>query len=92
MALEQVISKIKELFEIALETKGRVISIEKQEDGWRAIVETVEVSDYKRQRSLNDIVGLYQIKINKHLEVISYKRISLRERISLGIEDEDNDI
>lgn len=92
MALEEVISRIKQLFEIALETKGRVISIKKQEDGWLAIVETVEVSDYKHQRALNDIVGFYQIKINEHLEVASYKRISLRERTSLGIEDEDKDI
>ncbi|MGC7873196.1 gas vesicle protein GvpO [Desulfosporosinus sp. SYSU MS00001] len=92
MALEQIISLVKQFSATALETKGRVISIEKKEDGWLAILETVEESDYMRQRALNDIIGLYELKINEHLEIVSYKRIGLRERTSLGRDEEDNDI
>lgn len=90
MSIQQVIQHVKNFFQIAFDQNAKVIGVEKDESGWIATVEIIEESDYMRSRALDDIIGLYQVKLDDSLQITSYQRISLRERDKFAKQDEDD--
>jgi len=71
-------------FEAVLEKKARVIEVSKTGDGWLVVVEAVEESDYMRRFGRGEMLGIYEVKVDLNLNVISYRRKELRERSALG--------
>lgn len=65
-------------------TSGKIIEIQKNEDGWISKIETIEESEYVRSLGKSDIIGLYEVHINNTGEIIEYKRLLLRERSNLN--------
>ena len=65
-------------------TSGKIIEIQKNEDGWISKIETIEESEYVRSLGKSDIIGLYEVHINNAGEIIEYKRLLLRERSNLN--------
>lgn len=90
MSIQQVIQHVKNFFQIAFDQNAKVIGVEKDESGWIATVEIIEESDYMRSRALDDIIGLYQVKLDDSFQITSYQRISLRERDKFAKQDEDD--
>jgi len=82
-ATEIVIATIA-FFETVLEKTGRVIEVNKTGDDWLVVVEAVEESDYMRRFGRGDMLGIYEVKLDSNLNVISYTRKELRERSALG--------
>lgn len=90
MDIKQLVNDVKIFFQSVLEKEAHVIGVKPWEKGWLVQVETIEDSDYQRRRALDDIVGVYEVEVSVSLEILGYKRISLRERDQLGqIDDED---
>jgi hypothetical protein len=90
MDIKQLVNEVKIFFQSVLEKESNVIGVKRWENGWLVQVETIEDSDYQRRRALDDIVGVYEVEVSASLEILGYKRISLRERDQLGqIDDED---
>lgn len=83
-------------FEAVLEKKARVIEVSKTNEdparnashsdagGWLVVVEAVEESDYMRRFGRGEMLGIYEVKVDSNLNVISYRRKELRERSALG--------
>lgn len=88
MSIQELVGKVKVFFENVLERPAHVISVERQENGWVVRVETVEDSEYMRKRALDDVVGLYEVVANEKMEIVSYKRLALRQRDEI---DEDKE-
>lgn len=71
-------------FETVLEKTGRVIEVNKTNDDWLVVVEAVEESDYMHRFGRGDMLGIYEVKVDSNLNVVSYTRKELRERGALG--------
>lgn len=89
MSIQQLVGEVKGFFENVLNKEAHIIGVEKSENGWRVKVETVEDSEYMRRRALNDTMALYEVELNENLEILSYKRLTLRQRDEIQQEDED---
>ncbi|MCG2675782.1 gas vesicle protein [bacterium] len=81
-AREVIMATVK-FFENTLEKVARVIEVSKASDGWDVRVEALEESEYMRKFGRGDLLGIYEVKVDKDLNVISYNRKGLRERASL---------
>ena len=91
MSITKIVTEVKSFFEQVLGKEAHVIGVERSDNGWHVQVETVEESQYMRARALDDIVGLYEVRIDDNLEIVSYERIALRERAVIDGDDEDNE-
>ena len=80
MDIQQLVNDVRTFFQSVLEKEANVIGVRRREDGWMVQVETIEDSDYQRRRALDDVVGIYEVEVSANLEILGYKRISLRER------------
>jgi hypothetical protein len=90
MDIKQLVNDVKTFFQSVLQKEANVIGVKRRENGWIVQVETIEDSDYQRRRALDDVVGIYEVEVNVNLEILGYKRISLRERDEIAqIDDEE---
>lgn len=67
-------------FQEELEKTGRVIELQETPEGCMVLVETVEESDYMRRIARDDMVAVYEVKLNQNFEVTAYRRKSMRVR------------
>jgi hypothetical protein len=71
----------------ALEKKASsTVSISKEGNEWTAMVEVIE-EEYlpgKNVRSMNDIIGIYEVKLGNSGELISWLKKSSRKRGNAG--------
>lgn len=89
MSIQNVVGEVKAFFESVLERTAHVIGVERLDNGWSVQVETIEESDYMRKRALDDVVGLYEVVLNEKMEIVSYKRIGMRQRDEISEDKED---
>ena len=80
MSVAKVTEVVLKFFETVLEKTGRVIEVKPSEDGWDALVETIEEGEYMRKVALDDMVGVYEVKVNQDFEVTGYSRKNMRPR------------
>ena len=72
----------KKLAEALNKKSNATISISKEADYWNAVVEIVE-EEYlpgKNLQSMNDIIGVYEIKLNAGGDLISWTKKSSHKR------------
>jgi len=90
MDIQQLVNDVKTFFQSVLQKEANVIGVRRRDSGWIVQVETIEDSDYQRRRALDDVVGIYEVEVSANIEILGYKRISLRERDEIGqIDDEE---
>lgn len=86
-------NKIKEINKKALDamkdllnkTAESTISISKEDEGWRVVVEVLE---RKSVPDTQDILGRYELKLDSNGELLDFKQIALRRRSDLIAEGE----
>ena len=83
MRAAQATRTVAAFFESVLGKTPRVIALESDPQGWRALAEVVEDSDYLRRLGRSDMMGVYEVHVDHDLEVVSYSRKGLRERTAL---------
>jgi hypothetical protein len=72
----------KKLSEALNKNAESVVSISKSEDGWSVVLEVID-EDYLpeiKMKSMNDIIGTYEIQLDDKGELISWNRKSSRKR------------
>lgn len=67
-------------FQEVMGKAGRVIAVEPDGEGQRVLVEVVEESEYVRRLGKSEILGVYEVHMDRNLNVTSYSRIGLRDR------------
>ncbi len=80
MSIAKVTQVVLKFFETVLEKSGRVVEVNPSENGWEALVETIEESEYMRRVALDEMVAVYEVKVSQELEVVGYSRKSMRPR------------
>ncbi|WP_181348167.1 gas vesicle protein GvpO [Thalassobacillus sp. CUG 92003] len=63
----------------------KITSVEKQseEEGWRVTLEVIEEKDYMKRYAHDEMVGLYEVYVDKDMEITGFSRIHLRYRSDL---------
>jgi hypothetical protein len=80
MSVAEVTQAVVNFFEEVMGKAGRVIAVEPDGEGRRVLVEVVEESDYMRRLGKSEILGVYEVHLDRDLNVTSYSRIGLRDR------------
>ena len=80
MSIPKVITAVLKFFKTTLEKDGRVIEVKANENGWDALIETIEEGEYMRKIAHDDMVAIYEVHVNTDLEVTGYSRKSMRPR------------
>ncbi len=83
MSLPIAINVVLNFFNNTMNKPGTIVGATKNEDGWTLKVEVVEESEYLVQFGRDELLAIYEVRVNEALEIIHYKRESLRERGSL---------
>jgi hypothetical protein len=62
-----------------------VVSMSREEDIFKLLVEVLE---RKSIPDTQDILSIYEMKLNSNMEIINYSKIGMRRRCDMFIEDE----
>ncbi|MBM7551294.1 gas vesicle protein GvpO [Thalassobacillus pellis] len=83
----KVMDEVNQFFNEHIAPPHKIISVrEREEDdkeGYRALVEVIEEKEYMKKYANDQMVGLYEVFLNKESEVTGFSRISLRYRSDL---------
>ncbi|BAF58614.1 hypothetical protein PTH_0433 [Pelotomaculum thermopropionicum SI] len=81
MLIQKVITVVTEFFNEVLKKSGSVIAVAPQQDeGWKVQIEVAEDTEYMRKRARDDLMALYEVTVDRELQITSFERLSLRER------------
>ncbi|MDR0137820.1 gas vesicle protein GvpO [Metabacillus idriensis] len=82
--MKETLETIEHFFTEHLSAPHKIPSVEPEDDGYRAVVEIIEEKEYMRKYARDEMVGVYEVKLNHENEVISYSRIYLKNRGETG--------
>lgn len=74
MEIQELIKLIKDFCREELGMSGKVIKVNKIEDGWLVEVEVVEEEDYMQQIARKDLLAIYEIELDQEGEIKGYQR------------------
>lgn len=80
MGLQKAMGVVLHFFEKDLGKQGEIIGASKEHEGWHVEIEVIEESEYMRKHARNDLVAIYEVKLNEQFEITYYTRVSIRER------------
>ncbi|ACA60002.1 gas vesicle protein GvpO [Candidatus Desulforudis audaxviator] len=80
MDVENVINIVKDFFANVLKKPGDIIGACLNNGSWTVQIEVTEEDEYQRRHGRNELLGVYQVKLNENQEIVCYTRIMLRER------------
>ena len=80
MDIENVTSIVKNFFANVLKKPGEIIGACLDDGSWTVEIEVTEEDEYQRRHGRNELLGVYEVKLNENQEIVCYRRIILRER------------
>ncbi len=84
MDIQKIILKVVKFFEEFLNKPGSVISICQEEDKWKVNIEVIEESEYLRAYAKHDFLAIYEVTLDKNINITGYARKSMRDRNKLA--------
>ncbi|CAM3841423.1 gas vesicle protein GvpO [Alkalicoccus chagannorensis] len=82
MKADEVMKVVKEFFEEHLNPVHRITSVNNKGNYVEAGVEVIEEKEYMKRYGRDQLIGMYQVRLNNKMEVTSFERIGLRKRTS----------
>lgn len=82
MDIVEVNRVIKDFLKRIIGVDGKIIKTSRTEEGWEAVVEVIDESDYIKKLGLPTTVfdrNTYELKLNDNLEVLSYERVTAEQ-------------
>ena len=80
MEILEIKKVIKNFTDQLLNNPTRIVGMNKLDKGWKVTVEVLEDTEYARRYAQNEVIGIYTIKLDNDLEIISYERERFREK------------
>lgn len=65
---------------------GTVVSVLNDQDVWKVQIEVAEEVEYMRKRAKDDLLAIYEVTVDRQMEILFFERKFLRERTSTDIE------
>ncbi|OPY56183.1 MAG: Gas vesicle synthesis protein GvpO [Pelotomaculum sp. PtaU1.Bin035] len=86
MIILKLIDTVAGFFADILKKPGEVIAVFPQPDeGWKVQIEVTEDSEYMRKRARDDLMAIYEVSVDKDLQILGFERLSIRERNASSI-------
>jgi hypothetical protein len=79
----KIIQVVQTFFTQTLNRPGKIIGITPDANNWKVKIEVPEEVEYMRKKALDDLMAIYEVLVDSHLQVTSFERIAMRERDSL---------
>ncbi|WP_318036102.1 gas vesicle protein GvpO [Halobacillus salinarum] len=79
----KIMDVVNEFFSENIAPPHKIISVKKQEEGWRVLVEVIEEKGYMKKYAHDEMIGLYEVFLDSSQEVTEFARQSLRFRSQL---------
>ncbi|MDR0139259.1 gas vesicle protein GvpO [Metabacillus idriensis] len=86
MAIKDILKNVNDFFSEHVAPPHKITSVEAMEEGWRVTVEVIEEKEYMKKYAKDEMLGTYDCQLNKDEEVISFKRLDIRYRSAIGVE------
>ncbi|MUV37891.1 hypothetical protein JNUCC1_01697 [Lentibacillus sp. JNUCC-1] len=81
MAIKEVMDNVNAFFSEHVAPPHKITAVEEAEDGgWQLTVEVIEEKEYMKRYAKDEMLGIYDVKMNKDKEVTSFKRQEIRYR------------
>jgi hypothetical protein len=87
MVIKEIMNSVTDFFNEHVASVHKITSVELTEDeGWKLQVEVIEEKEYMKKYAKDEMLGTYDVILNKEKEVISFKRRDIRYRSAIGQE------
>ncbi|MFC4076965.1 gas vesicle protein GvpO [Salinithrix halophila] len=90
MKIKEAIEAIHDFFSEYLVPPHKVTTLQPKEkgQGWRAVVEVIEEKEYMKAYAKDQLIGVYEVELDKDFQVRHFERKSLRPRSSARLDAE----
>ncbi|MFI8576986.1 MULTISPECIES: gas vesicle protein GvpO [Rossellomorea] len=87
MVIKDIMNNVTDFFNEHVAPVHKITSVELTEDeGWKLQVEVIEEKEYMKKYAKDEMLGTYDVLLNKEKEVTSFKRRDIRYRSAIGQE------
>jgi hypothetical protein len=90
MEIKEIMQSVAEFFSEHVAPPHKITSVEEIEEndkkGWKITVEVIEEKEYMKKYAKDEMLGTYDVLLNKEKEVTSFKRRDVRYRSAIGQE------
>lgn len=87
MEIKKIMNNVADFFSEHVAPPHKITSVEVMEDeGWRVTIEVIEEKEYMKKYAKDEMIGTYEVLINKDKEVTSFKRQDIRFRSAVNVE------
>ncbi|KAA0566031.1 gas vesicle protein GvpO [Rossellomorea aquimaris] len=87
MVIKEIMNNVTDFFNEHVAPVHKITSVELTEDeGWKLQVEVIEEKEYMKKYAKDEMLGTYDVLLNKEKEVTSFKRRDIRYRSAIGQE------
>ena len=84
MEIKKIMGNVADFFNEFVAPLHKITSVEQSDnEGWQLTVEVIEEKEYMKKYAKDEMLGIYDVLLNKDKEVISYKRRDIRYRSSI---------
>lgn len=80
-----MVAVVEKFFKEVLFRPGVVVGVLVEEDLWKVQIEVPEEVEYMRKRARDDMLAMYEVSVDKNLNILAFERKYLRERNSTEI-------
>lgn len=81
MDIKEIMNNVTSFFSENVAPPHKITSVEAaEEEGWRVTVEVIEEKEYMKKYAKDEMLGTYDVLLNKDKEVTSFKRQDIRFR------------
>ncbi|GGB35693.1 gas vesicle protein GvpR [Virgibacillus dakarensis] len=88
MEIKEIMNVVKDFFTENVAPPHKITSLEKTDDeGWRVIIEVIEEREYMKKYAKDEMLGIYDVLVNKEKEVTSFTRKNIRYRSAIQQEE-----
>ncbi|MFS0728222.1 gas vesicle protein GvpO [Paenibacillus sp. 1P07SE] len=92
MEIKKIMQAANEFFAEHIATPHKITSVEQRtvddegnkDEGWNLTIEVIEEKEYMKRYAKDEMLGVYQVSMNKKYEITSYSRVGRRFRSSVG--------
>ncbi|MBN8210288.1 gas vesicle protein [Bacillus sp. NTK071] len=87
MEIKEIMTNVADFFNNHIAPLHKITSVEVNEnEGWRVIAEVIEEKEYMKKYAKDEMLGTYEVLLNKEKEVTSFSRKDIRYRSAIGQE------
>ncbi|MDV2684665.1 gas vesicle protein GvpO [Alkalihalophilus lindianensis] len=84
MGIKEIMNNVADFFNEHVAPLHKITAVEERENGgWMLTVEVIEEKEYMKKYAKDEMIGVYDVVLDKEKEVTSFKRRDVRYRSAI---------